>query len=221
MRVQEYMSLLCEGKFDEAEKSRQSTIPEKLIKFIWLDGSETDEKKFKTLEDEKIWFSAKRFLNDPYEFKGLIIDRQKFKTAGYSDDIIESFEKMIDLNEFGITCFSANATDYLPMWAYYTNNHKGFCVEYELTEKTYVHEVLYETERIKIASLLMDYGTAIEKFLTSKKRTAEVDFLGTMLPIFRKRTIQIRTESHCLSLSFNTNIQKGITSASIDITTVI
>ena len=37
MKINEYMKLLFEGKLQEAEQIRISTIPNKLIKFIWLD----------------------------------------------------------------------------------------------------------------------------------------------------------------------------------------
>ena len=46
MKIDEYMQLILEGKKDKAEKVRISTIPNKLVKFVWLDGSESDEKKF-------------------------------------------------------------------------------------------------------------------------------------------------------------------------------
>lgn len=95
MKTKEYMNLLKNGRVKEAEKLRQSTNPVKLIKFIWLDGSETDEKKFETLKRDEIWFSNKSFLNDPYEFKGMIIDRDKLQTNGYPDAIINMFEKML------------------------------------------------------------------------------------------------------------------------------
>lgn len=83
MKTEEYIKLIQEGNLTKAEEVRQSTIPAKLIKFFWLDGSETDEKKFQTLAEDKIWFSHKQFLNDPYEFKGMMIDRKKMSDAGY------------------------------------------------------------------------------------------------------------------------------------------
>lgn len=49
MKTDEYLQLLFEGKMDEAKNVRLSTIPDKLIKFIWLDGSKTDDKKFLSL----------------------------------------------------------------------------------------------------------------------------------------------------------------------------
>lgn len=59
LKTEAYMQLLFEGKRDEAEEIRFSTIPSKLIKFIALDGSATDEKKFLTLKRDEIWFAHK------------------------------------------------------------------------------------------------------------------------------------------------------------------
>lgn len=53
MKIEEYLQLLSEGKVDEARKVRFSTIPSKLIKFIWLDESEKDEKSFFPYRERK------------------------------------------------------------------------------------------------------------------------------------------------------------------------
>ena len=63
-------------------------------------------------------------------------------------------EEDLKFKKFGVSCFSANELSCFPMWAYYTNNYKGYCIEYELKDKKYVHEVNYTDERIGIASIL-------------------------------------------------------------------
>lgn len=92
-----------------------------------------------------------------------MLDRNKLLNAGYSNDIIDYYQQLFDFSDYGITCLSANSIDYLPMWAYYTNNHRGFCVEYEVIKKDCIHEVLYEPERIKVASLIFQCRDAIKK----------------------------------------------------------
>ena len=161
MKINEYFQLLLEGKEQEAEKVRISTIPNKLIKFISLDESENDEFKFLSLKNDEIWFANKNSLNDPYEYKGMLIDKEKFIKAGYPIKTIEKYQTIFDLNDYGVTCLSSNSIDYLPMWAYYANNRKGFCVEYEVIKKDCIHEVLYEPESIKVASLIIEYIKAI------------------------------------------------------------
>ena len=179
MKTDEYLQLLFEGKMDEAENVRLSTIPDKLIKFIWLDGSETDDKKFLSLKRNEIWFAQKDFFNDPYEYKGMLLDKQKMSEAGYSTDIINCYQTIFDFRNYGITCLSSNNTDYLPMWAYYTNNHKGFCVEYEVIQKGCIHEVLYEPERIKVASLIFQSREAVKKAIILGQRK-QADFYLTL-----------------------------------------
>ncbi|MDE6950497.1 MAG: DUF2971 domain-containing protein, partial [Lachnospiraceae bacterium] len=179
LKTDEYLQLLFEGKMDEAKNVRLSTIPDKLIKFIWLDGSKTDDKKFLSLERNEIWFAQKDFLNDPYEYKGMLLDRQKMSEAGYPADIIDYYQTIFDFSDYGITCLSSNNIDYLPMWAYYTNNHKGFCVEYEVIKKDCIHEVLYEPERIKVASLILQSREAIKKAINLGQRE-QADFYLTL-----------------------------------------
>ena len=181
MKTEEYIKLIKEGNLTKAEEVRQSTIPAKLIKFFWLDGSETDEKKFQTLAEDKIWFSHKQFLNDPYEFKGMMIDRKKMSDAGYPEEVIEQYREVLKFDGYGITCLSANAPDYLPMWAYYANNHQGFCVEYTVIGKDCVREVSYEPERIKVASLIVEYVSAAREAMRLKKRTPKADLCCTIL----------------------------------------
>jgi hypothetical protein len=163
LKIDEYLQLLFEGKMGAAKAVRFSTIPDKLIKFIWLDDSDSDDKKFLSLKRNEIWFAQKDLLNDPYEYKGMLLDRNRMHNAGYSNDIIDYYQQLFDFSDYGITCLSANSIDYLPMWAYYTNNHRGFCVEYEVIKKDCIHEVLYEPERIKVASLIFQCRDAIKK----------------------------------------------------------
>ncbi len=117
MKIDEYLQLLFEGKMGAAKAVRFSTIPDKLIKFIWLDDSDSDDKKFLSLKRNEIWFAQKDLLNDPYEYKDMLLDRNKMHNAGYSNDIIDYYQQLFDFSDYGITCLSANSLDYLPMWA--------------------------------------------------------------------------------------------------------
>lgn len=97
MKINEYFQLLLEGKEQEAEKVRISTIPNKLIKFVWLDESEKDYDKFLTLRREKIWLAHKDSLNDPYEYKGMLIDKEKFIKAGIRLKLSKSIKQYLIL----------------------------------------------------------------------------------------------------------------------------
>lgn len=154
MKTDEYYQLLYDGKPNEAEEVRQSTIPDKLVKFISLDGTKTDEMKFCSLQKSTLWFSHSTHSNDPREYKGMQIDEQKLLAHGYSQDCINQFKSLLDFSDYGLTCLSTNTVDYFPMWAYYANDHHGFCIEYDVLKKDCIHEVLYEPETIKLSSLI-------------------------------------------------------------------
>ena len=109
-----------------------------------------------------------------------MLDRNKMHNAGYSNDIIDYYQQLFDFSDYGITCLSVNSIDYLSMWVYYTNNHKGFCVEYEAIKKDCIHEVLYEPERIKVASLIFQCRDAIKKAITLGQRE-QAEFYSTLL----------------------------------------
>lgn len=87
-----YIELLLEGNIDLAEDIRLKTIPDKLYKFISLDGSEYDAKKFETLQTGCLWFCGADMMNDPYEHKGMKIDRDMLYAAGIPHEVISGLE---------------------------------------------------------------------------------------------------------------------------------
>lgn len=59
-----------------------------------------------------------------------------------TDDFKKGLEKFENIKRFlfpkhGITCFSSDPFN-LPMWAYYADNHEGYCVEFEM-DIDYIH----------------------------------------------------------------------------------
>ena len=161
--IVKYYELIGSGKNVEAEEFRQSFIPDKLIKFVWLDGTTNDNKKFNTLLNQQIWISSTKNFNDPFEFKGLFLNKEELRNNGYSEDAISMYEKLFTLDDFGVACLSSNNVNYLPMWAYYTNNYQGFCIEYQIINKACIHEVLYEPKRIPIASLIIQLKQSLSE----------------------------------------------------------
>lgn len=164
MDYQKYFDLLIKGQKLQAELLRQEDIPQKLIKFVALDGSEGDQKKFASLENRSLWFSKPAMYNDPYEFKGMFLDRKKFKDASYPDSVIDMYELLFDYSYMNpsIVCLSGTDIGYLPMWAYYANNSRGFCIEYDVVKKDCIHRVSYEGHRVKIASILMNMTKTLQ-----------------------------------------------------------
>ena len=164
MKIEEYLQLLSEGKVDEARKVRFSTIPSKLIKFIWLDESEKDEKKFLSLQREEIWFAQKDLLNDPYEYKGILLDRKKLSEAGYSPDVIEKYQTLFDFSDYGITCLSSNNMDY----DYVTYNMA--CEYYRLGIKPIVRMAHEAGAVYKIGKKVLIRRSIFEAYLREKRK---------------------------------------------------
>lgn len=74
----------------------------------------------------------------------------------YPDHIIDIYEELFNTDDFECACLSAAGYDWLPMWAYYGYNSRGFCVEYKVVKKNAIHPVHYEKERLKIGDFLLE-----------------------------------------------------------------
>lgn len=63
------------------------------------------------------------------------LNLNKFKDWNKAIDTVidEEYNRMKEIsNEFRITCFTRD-NDNMLMWSHYANNHKGFCIEYDLS----------------------------------------------------------------------------------------
>ncbi|MBR5419800.1 MAG: DUF2971 domain-containing protein [Lachnospiraceae bacterium] len=189
---EKYIKLIRNGKRIEAEILREKDIPDVLIKHFYLKEDDSDEKKFYTLENNMLWFSAISKLNDPYEFKGMVVNEKAFKEKGYPDNVIDYFKEFLRMEEYGVVCLSGRTVDYLPMWAYYTNNYHGFCVEYEVVNKPCIHKVQYEKKRIPIASLFFQLKEALsENIRNGKKSSPEAESIASLI----RQNLYIKGES--------------------------
>jgi hypothetical protein len=86
------------------------------------------------LKDKKVTTEGARFLSD---FKRFIADR---------------------VDSYRFLCLSANPTS-APMWAHYSDNHEGFCIEFK-SKFVKADKVLYREPQfdIKLASFLISQG---------------------------------------------------------------
>lgn len=178
-----YINLLNEGKYEEASQYRSSNIPKKLYKFISLNDVpncekecvylEINNKKLSSLEEGKLWLSTIKCLNDPFELKALFSNEEVIKSYNYP---IEFKRALIDsyLDGILIGSFTTNLNNNMPMWAHYTNNHKGFCIEYGVYKPKFFYKVSYENERIEVNNIIMNTINLIlkdiENGLTNKER---------------------------------------------------
>lgn len=183
--MNKYLSLLKDCKLDEAEQYRKESVPKKLIKFFSLsDDHDLNRMKLQTLENEEIWISSIDALNDPYEFSCMYVDRKRLHEAKWPERLIAQFEHLIGpgLRTWGVASLSANTFDCFPMWAYYANNHYGYCVEYEVLRPDNIHEIFYEPNRISLATMLTNFYYAFAAMVASgREDDPKVDFYATVI----------------------------------------
>ncbi|MDQ9091037.1 DUF2971 domain-containing protein [Pseudoalteromonas haloplanktis] len=114
----------------------------------------------KNLSNRRIKASTFDNLNDPFELLGI-------ETS--TPNIRLSLNKMkLDVSrKFGILCFSKIWSNPV-QWAHYANNHKGICVELDLSNKEDTREVKYYSERLK-SNLIYDRNFPLKLLLSKFK----------------------------------------------------
>ncbi|WOO34907.1 DUF2971 domain-containing protein [Anaerocolumna sp. AGMB13020] len=123
-------------------------VPDKLYKYAILPSVPKDRKKYLTsLKEEKIWFSRKDILNDPFELQYSYIDF-------YSNEGKEFFANSV--NNTGIFCLSKNPLNKL-MWSHYAQAHKGYCIEYNVVNKDLIFPVEYRRTRPNFSELYNNF----------------------------------------------------------------
>lgn len=138
-----YYNLLCIFKeLIEADKATKKIymeihgrLPEKIYKYYALTSDEElNKKKLDCLHNNEVYLSNREDFNDPYDDKGYILNKAELKKYASElgmqwnlSDIYPDFKR--------IACFTTNNPNNMAMWANYANNHKGYCVEYNLRKR--------------------------------------------------------------------------------------
>lgn len=169
MDYEKYFDMVEKGMFTEAVKYKCSQIPNALYKYYSLnDDLDMKDKKIKCLVNNEIYLADFNSLNDLFEGKFLIFNEEELKSKNWNIDSFETYYKEI-INKNKITCLSDTNEQNMPMWAYYANNHKGFCVKYILTDeqKKYIFPVTYEKERQNANSIVATIINETTKIIAS------------------------------------------------------
>lgn len=194
---QYYISLIFNREIEKAIKYKNENVPLKIYKYISLDAPpacnalgkdipsclELNECRMLNLKNKELWLSSPECLNDPFEFKAFYLDKEILEQKGYpiedADWLLESMKMWL------VGSFTTNLTQSMPMWAHYTNNHKGYCVEYTVEDPKYIFPISYETERFKVAKMIAAHVRAAYKYSKGEKLTAdeeqEVKFYSLVL----------------------------------------
>lgn len=170
-----YHKLLIKGKMDKADKLRMSEIPDKLYKYVALETNK-DKEIFETLSNSSIWFNCINSFNDPFEHKGMILDKNELATRGLNAEMIKQCEGILSMDSIEISCFTSCGYDNLPMWAYYANNSKGYCIEYEVIKRDAVYKVMYKPKREDVTEVLcgiLRYAPSAQDGSVEAKRYAD------------------------------------------------
>lgn len=162
--ISKYISIAQNDSIDKAEKYRISNSPINLFKFMpFYDSGNPDVNKrnIETIEENKIWASKYSTLNDPFEFKSIYLDEDKIRKSGNQVDTFEKYLEYIN-NSFLVVSFSAerenrHPLNNMPMWAYYSNNHHGICIEYKVVNPIILYPVIYEIKRNQIAAIIGNF----------------------------------------------------------------
>lgn len=140
-------------------------LPEVLYKYYSLsEDNNLNTMKLQTLSEGKIYMSEIKDFNDPFDGKAFyynpkgLEDIERLKI--HKGRIIDDFTAFVKG-----TCFTANGVQSMPMWAHYSNNHKGFCVSYNVQEdlklQSGIFPVQYTEERLDVTSLLRKHAELI------------------------------------------------------------
>lgn len=157
--ITEYLNVFQKNGLEKAKSYKSTYIPRKLYKFIPLiDDKKENNLKFESLKKGQTWLSGfgsgKGKLNDLFEFKMLSVNKTRLQEFNWDEVGITFAVKVLDLfkDSHYVCCFVEEM--FLPMWAYYANNHLGFCIEYEIERTDHFYKVLYEEERAKISTTI-------------------------------------------------------------------
>lgn len=153
--------------FDKIFRVTRLHIPNLLFKFYSLsDNQELNENKLQTLNNQEIFMSDIKEFNDPFDGKAFYYRHGELakypRLAHVNGRMIDDFTGFIKA-----TSLTENDMNCLPMWAHYSNNHKGYCVAYNMRDSrnsalsACTFPVQYTDQRLDITSLMEKYADNI------------------------------------------------------------
>ena len=174
--------------FQSIYKATRLYIPDTLYKYGSLsDDKDLNEKKFQSLQKCQIFMSDIKDFNDPFDGKAFYynpdelkgIDRLIAHGGRFIDDFTH-FHKATALTENDVNC--------MPMWAHYSNNHRGFCVAYDMKHPANLalsactFPVQYTDQRLDITSYMKAYAqmivNEIDRSQAARKRQVVINDLS-------------------------------------------
>lgn len=118
-----------------------------LFKFKSAKTIEDLTRDIQTMMNDEIWFSGVEYLNDPFEKVYSTKTLEEYEgTEQIVTDFFIPFQKNVDeyFNKVGILSLCEENTN-LVMWSHYADNHKGYCVEYDL-HSNIINQLNFESD---------------------------------------------------------------------------
>lgn len=152
-------------------------IPNILYKYYYLSEDEAENSiRLDTLREKKIYMADCKSLNDPFDNKAFFYKGEELEKY---ENLKEHKGRIIDdLSSFHrITCFTSNGINCMPMWAHYSNNHRGYCIAYDMNEKYNVplrscmFPVQYVGKRIDVTEIMKKQ---VENILIEKEKAMKL-----------------------------------------------
>lgn len=184
-------------RFEKNQKERCDTI---LNKQLWISApsefNDLDDCRMPgmfrvpltTKEHDKISKGIELFYPDEAKLENEVLSREilqqiKHFIAPYANDgttLEKIFFSAASISEIrrqiqtttGVHCFFGDSPDNALMWAHYADNHKGFCIEYEVAIETPgLLEVNYSSKlpAPSVTELLFSPEETLRRILTTKK----------------------------------------------------
>lgn len=146
LKLEEDIKAVCKATYENARHHIVSPI----YKYYSLNENlELNNNKLSCLSENKIYLASRSEFNDPYDDKGYTYQREEIKNYAKHfgmewilADLYPNFKR--------IACFTMSGIDNLAMWAHYSNNHQGYCVEYNpnLLENFELKSILLPVEYV-------------------------------------------------------------------------
>lgn len=189
-------------------------LPDILFKYFSLtDNASLNNSKLETLQNQKIYMSNVKDLNDPFDARAYFYRPEQLKKydrlAEHGGKLIDDFSAFLK-----ISSFTASNVNSMPMWAHYSNNHKGFCVSYDMKDKRNLQlsgctfPVQYTSKRIDVTDL-MDFQAGkiiagIEKHIAEGKKEILYDdlsliFMESFFSNIKHETWSYEKEYRCVT----------------------
>jgi hypothetical protein len=173
--LRRYLDLLFSIGFEESDNYKNTLLPNKLYKYFPLDdNSESDHnlRLFRSILKEELWLSSHRNFKDLLEFKSLYINKDNMNANNYDANIIEKVERFYELTKSTVlvSCFTKKY-DNMAMWSHYSNEHRGYCVEYEILNKRNFYPVIYKFDPQDAHQMLVLMIDTFREIIRQEKNT--------------------------------------------------